>query len=100
MDRYTKIEIAREILNLMIAKAAQNGFDQSNKELMRFFALEKELKKFNMRIANRIIRVYGPQVKVEVKQEPKLTKLAINTQVGCKNCENCQSHEICIEKLR
>ena len=100
MDRYTKIEIAREILNLMIAQVGKNGFDKNNQELMKLFHLEDELKKFNMRVANKIIRVYGPKVKVKSEQTNKLSTLTINTQVGCKNCENCQSHEVCTERLR
>ena len=60
MNANTKIEVAREIMNFMIGRYGQNGYDRNNKELMQVLADEKAMKHNDMAAIDRIIKVYGP----------------------------------------
>lgn len=63
MNDYVKLEIAREILNLMIGTNGKTGYDKNNKPLMQLLADKDALTKNDMKIVDKIINVYGPLVK-------------------------------------
>lgn len=63
MNDYVKLEIAREILNLMIGSNGKTGYDKNNKPLMQLLADKDALTKNDMKIVDKIINVYGPLVK-------------------------------------
>ena len=68
MSQNTKIEVAREIMNFMIGRYGQNGYDRNNKELMQVLADEKAMKHNDMAVIDKILNVYGPMVaKKDVK---------------------------------
>jgi|GEM_PF-1723744 len=62
MSQNTKIEVAREIMNFMIGRYGQNGYDRNNKELMQVLADEKAMKHNDMAVIEKILNVYGPMV--------------------------------------
>lgn len=63
MNDYVKLEIAREILNLMIGTNGKTGYDKNNKPLMQLLADKDALTKNDMKIVDKIINVYGTLVK-------------------------------------
>lgn len=63
MNENTKLEVAREIMNTMIAKHAKNGYDSNNKNLITLFNDEKEMNKFNFKVIDKILNFYGDIVK-------------------------------------
>lgn len=63
MNANTKIEVAREVMNAMIARYGKNGYDQKNQILMTLLADEKAMNNFDFAVIDKIIRVYGPMVK-------------------------------------
>ena len=67
MNDNTKIEVAREVMNAMIGKYGQNGYDKSNTMLMTLLKDEEEMNKFNFAVIDKIINVYGPMVNGENK---------------------------------
>ena len=67
MKDKTKIEVAREIMNAMIGRYGQDGYDKSNETLMILLEDEKEMNNFNFEVIDKIINVYGPMVKGDKK---------------------------------
>ena len=67
MNDNTKVEVAREVMNAMIGKYGQNGYDQNNQMLMTLLHDEAEMNKFNFDVIDKIINVYGPMVNGESK---------------------------------
>ena len=63
MTEYAKIEVAREILNVMIGANGYRGYDRSNKTLMQLLEDEIAFKKGDKQIVDKIIEVYGPMVR-------------------------------------
>ncbi len=63
MNDNTKIELSREIMNIMIGKACKDGFDPNNPVIKKLLEEEKEMTKFNFDVIDRIINIYGPMVK-------------------------------------
>ena len=63
MNDNTKIEVAREVMNAMLARYGQNGYDKNNQMLMTLLDDEKEMNNFNFTVIDKIIKVYGPMVK-------------------------------------
>lgn len=63
MNDNTKIEVAREIMNAMIANAAKNGFNLKNKNLLTLLHEENEMNNFNFKIIDKIINQYSILVK-------------------------------------
>ena len=51
MNDFVKIELAREIMNFMIGRHGQKGYDKSNKMLMQLLEDEKAMKKNDMAVA-------------------------------------------------
>ena len=63
MNDNTKIEVAREVMNAMIARYGKNGYDQNNQMLMTLLDDEKAMNNFDFAVIDKIINVYGPMVK-------------------------------------
>ncbi len=63
MTEYAKIEVAREILNVMIGANGHRGYDRSNKTLMQLLEDEIAFKKGDKEVVEKIINVYGPMVR-------------------------------------
>lgn len=63
MNDFVKIELAREIMNFMIGRHGQKGYDKSNKMLMQLLEDERAMKKNDMAAVEKIIKVYGPMVR-------------------------------------
>ncbi len=67
MNDNTKIEVAREVMNAMIGRYGQNGYDKNNEMLMTLLHDEAEMNNFNWEVIDKIIHVYGPMVNGENK---------------------------------
>ena len=67
MDNNIKLELAKEVMARKIAFACKNGFDESNSELQLLLDEEKEMNKFNPVVIEKIINVYGKEIKEGVK---------------------------------
>lgn len=63
MNENTKIEVASEIMNAMIARQCKNGYNKNNNALQTLLKEEQEMSKFNYKVINKIIDVYGPMVR-------------------------------------
>lgn len=63
MNEFVKIEIARDILNVMIGANGQRGFDRNNKTLMQLLEDETAFKKGDKEVVDKILKVYGPMVR-------------------------------------
>lgn len=66
MNDNTKIEVAREIMNAMIANACINGFDKNNKEILLLLSEEQKMEAFDFNIIDKIINHYSLLVKRRV----------------------------------
>lgn len=66
MNDNTKIEVAREIMNAMIARACKNGFKPSDKTLQALLKDEEEMEKFNFEVIEKILNVYSKTLKRRV----------------------------------
>ena len=89
MNDNTKIEVAREVINAMIGRYGQKGYDKNNKMLMTLLHDEAEMNKFNWEVIDKIINVYGPLI----KQNGKLCNCQIKASgKACKNCQ-CQNQQ-------
>lgn len=62
MSEYADLSLAREIIHLMIGRYGQHGYDRNNSILMQLLADEKALKRNDPATIEKIIRVYGPMV--------------------------------------
>ena len=60
---YVKLEVAREILNIMIGYHGRKGYDTNNKDLIQVLADEKTLATLDMKEIDKIIKKYGPILK-------------------------------------
>ena len=63
MNDNTKIEVAREVMNAMLARACRNGFDKKNKLITTLLKEEKEMNNFNFKVIDKIINKYAPIIK-------------------------------------
>lgn len=63
MNDNTKIEVAREIMNAMIAKACKKGFKPTNNTLKALLKDEEEMEKFNYEVIDKILNVYSKFLK-------------------------------------
>lgn len=86
MNDNTKIEVAREIMNAMLGRYGQGGYDKSNTNLIKLLELEKAMSSMDMNLIDDVIKEYQ-------KNENKLFELNINTQNGMKSksCQNCNN---------
>ena len=81
MNDNTKIEVAREVMNAMIAKYGKNGYDQTNEMLMTLLHDEEEMNKFNFDVIDKIINVYGPMINGESKWQTKKLKKKLKSYI-------------------
>ena len=63
MNELVKIEIARNILNVIIGANGQRGFDRNNKTLMQLLEDEIAFKKGDKEVVDKIINVYALKIK-------------------------------------
>ena len=63
MNDNTKIEVASEIMNAMIARQCKNGYSKDNTALQTLLREEEEMSKFNFKVIDKVINVYGPIIK-------------------------------------
>ena len=63
MNDNTKIEVAREIMNALIANACKSGFNPKNKVLIALLKDEEEMEKFNFKVIDKIINKYSKFLK-------------------------------------
>ncbi|MCM1404178.1 MAG: hypothetical protein NC133_01555 [Prevotella sp.] len=63
MNDNTKIEVAREVMNALLARYGKDGYDPNNQILMTLLADEKAMNNFDLNVIDKIIHVYGPMVK-------------------------------------
>lgn len=63
MNDNTKIEVAREVMNAMIANACKNGYNEKDKNLILLLKEEQEMNKFNFKVIDKILNVYAPKLK-------------------------------------
>lgn len=63
MNDNTKIEVAREIMNAMIARACKEGINPTNKTLQNLLRDEQEMENFNFEIIDKILKVYSKTLK-------------------------------------
>lgn len=63
MNDNTKIEVAREIMNALIANEAKKGFNFNNKKLITLLNEENEMNNFNFEVIDKIINQYSIFVK-------------------------------------
>lgn len=63
MNELLKIEIARNILNVIIGANGQRGFDRNNKTLMQLLEDEIAFKKGDKEVVDKIINVYALKIK-------------------------------------
>ena len=63
MNNNIKLELAKEVMARKVADACRNGFDPENAETKLILEEEKEMNKFNPFIIDKIINVYGAEIK-------------------------------------
>ena len=63
MNGNTKLEIAVGIMAAKIAKCYRQGFDSESKEIRNLMNERDEMYKGNEEIVNKIIKVYGQELK-------------------------------------
>ena len=66
MNDNTKIEVAREIMNSLIAKTCNEGFTVKDKPLLCLLEDEKQMENFNFKVIDKILNYYSPIVKRKV----------------------------------
>ena len=69
MNNNLKLELAKEVLARKIALQCKDGLDQNNTELMKLLEEEKEMNKFNTFVIDKIINVYGEEVKGDIQKK-------------------------------
>lgn len=62
MDNYTKYKLAKEIMSRTMAIACSNGFDPNDPVIAELMYEEKELRKFNETVIDKILTVYAPLI--------------------------------------
>lgn len=87
-NNYVKLEIAEEVMNAMIGRYLQKGYDDSNEMLMTLLREKMEMSKFNWEVINKVLNVYAPMLK-----SGKLSNCQIKpSEKACKNCQ-CQNQQ-------
>ena len=64
MSDNIKLEVAIEIMATKIANTVRQGYDENSKELKLLLKEKKEMYEFNRDVIEKIITVYGPEVKI------------------------------------
>lgn len=63
MKSNTKLEVAIEILSTKIAKTALKGYGVESLEMTELIKEREEMYKGNELIIDKIIKIYGPEIK-------------------------------------
>jgi len=63
MNNNIKLELAKEVMARKIAMACAGGFDPNNKQIKLLLEEEREMNKFNTVVIEKIINVYGQEIK-------------------------------------
>ena len=64
----TKLEVALEILAAKIAKTSKDGFGINDKEMLDLLDERKKMYSGDMDVIEKIIKVYGPEIKNDYKE--------------------------------
>ena len=64
-----KLELAKEVLARKIALRCKDGLNEADTELMNLLEEEKEMNKFNTFVIDKIINVYGKEVKGDIQKK-------------------------------
>ena len=64
MNNNTKFELAKEILTRAMAVATENGFNPNDPVQAQLLEDEKQLNLFDEKTIEKIIKEYGPVVKI------------------------------------
>ena len=64
MDNDAKYKLAKEILSRAMAIACSNGFNPNDPVIAELLEDERELKKFNLAVIDKIINVYSQIIQV------------------------------------
>ncbi len=62
MDNYTKYKLAKEIMSRAMAIACSNGFNPNDPVIAELIYEERELRRFNESVIDKILTVYAPLV--------------------------------------
>lgn len=63
MDNNIRLELAKEVMARKIAFACKEGFDENSAEIRLLLEEENEMNKFNSAVIDKIINVYGREIK-------------------------------------
>lgn len=73
---YTKLEIAKEILARKMAIACEKGFNPNDPVIKMLLEEEKQMNKFDTRVIDKIINVYGNELNktkdIETTNSPQM----------------------------
>lgn len=72
MNQNTKIEVAREIMNFMVARCVGEGLDYNSERFQQVLADERAMIDFDEAAIDKIINVYGPLVRSKKKMNFKV----------------------------
>jgi len=64
MDNNAKFKLAKEIMSRTMAIACSNGFDPNDPIIQELLDDERELKKFNEEVIDKIINVYSQVIQM------------------------------------
>jgi len=67
MNNNIMLELAKEIMARKIAMACKDGFKPDDEKVTSLLAEEREMNKFNTTVIDKIINVYGKEIKDGVK---------------------------------
>lgn len=62
MDNYTKYKLAKEVMARTMAIACSNGFDPNDPVIAELICEERELRRFNENVIDKILNVYAPLI--------------------------------------
>lgn len=63
MNDNIKLEVAIEIMASKIASMAKNGYDNNSKEMKKLLQEKKEMYNCNMEVIDKIITIYGEELR-------------------------------------
>lgn len=68
MNANTKLEIAVEIMAAKIAKTSKEGYEVDSEKIKKLIKEREEMYKGNLRVIDKIIQEYGPEIKNDYKE--------------------------------
>ena len=78
MNNNIMLELAKEIMARKIAMACKDGFKPNDSEINLLLEEEREMNKFNTSVIDKIINVYGKEIKV-----PSGAVQSYKNELGC-----------------